>query len=65
MFNDTALMRMIVEELAQSYKWSYEETIQKFYNSKTCKGLSDKRTGMFTFAPREIIDLFNEEVSPT
>ena len=61
MFNDTSLMRMIIEELATSHKWTYEETLDKFYASKTCRGISDKRTGMFTFAPREIIGLFEEE----
>ena len=61
MFDDTALMRMVIEDLAKSHKWTFEETLDRFYNSKVCKGISDKRTGMFTFAPREVIELFNEE----
>jgi hypothetical protein len=61
MLNDTALIRMVVEDLANTHSWTYEETLDKFYNSKVCKGLSDKSTGMFTFAPREIIELFEQE----
>lgn len=61
MFNDTSLMRMVIEGLAATHKWTYEEALDKFYSSKVCKGISDRRTGMFTFAPREIIELFDEE----
>jgi len=58
---DTDLMCLVIEDLAQKKRWTYEETIEKFYRSDTCKGVSDKETGMFTFAPREIIELFEEE----
>ena len=61
MFNDTALIRMVIDDLAKSHNWTYEETLDRFYNSAVCKGLSDKKTGMFTFAPREIIELFEQE----
>jgi hypothetical protein len=61
MFNDTALIRMVIDDLAKKYNWTYEETLDKFYNSVVCKGLSDRKTGMFTFAPREIIELFEQE----
>jgi len=63
MFDDTALMRMVIEDLSQKNNWTYEETLEKFYHSETCKGISDSSTGMFTFAPGEIIDLFEEELS--
>lgn len=62
MFDDTSLMRMIIEDLAKKHAWTYEEALDKFYCSKTCKGISDKETGMFTFAPRELIELFEEEI---
>ena len=62
MFGDTALLRMVVEQLAQTHKWSYEEAMHKFYKSEVCKALSDRRTGMFTFAPREIVAIFNEKM---
>ena len=61
MFDDTALMRLVIEDLAEKRKWTYEETIGNFYNSKVCKGISNPKTGMFTYAPREIIELFEEE----
>ena len=62
MFDDTSLMRMVIEDLAEIRKWTYEETFDKFYNSQTCRYLSDERTGYFTCAPREIIWLFEEEL---
>jgi len=63
MFDDTSLIRMIIEDLAKFYGWTFEETLDRFYRSKTCKKLSDERTGMFTFAPKEIIELLKEELS--
>ena len=61
MYDDTALLRMVIEDLAEKKNWTYEETLEKFYHSNICKGISDAETGMFTFAPREIIELFEEE----
>ena len=61
MFDDTSLICLVVESLAKSHKWTYDEAIKRFYRSDTCKGISDKDTGMFTFAPREIVALFEEE----
>jgi hypothetical protein len=62
MFDDTSLMRMVIEDLAGKYNWTYEDTLEKFFHSNTCKGISDKETGMFTYAPREIIEIFEEEM---
>jgi len=64
MFNDTALLRMVIDDLAKRHNWTYEETFDRFYNSLVCKGLSDRHTGMFTFAPPEIIELFEQETLP-
>jgi hypothetical protein len=61
--NDTSLIRMVVHDLSQKYNWDYEFTLEKFYTSKVCKALSDEKTGVFTFAPREIVQLFEEEVN--
>jgi hypothetical protein len=63
MFGDTALLRMVVEGLARKYGWSYEEAFDRFYNSDVCKGLSNRETGMFTYAPIEIMELLEEEIS--
>ena len=60
MLNDTSLIRMVIGALVERHNWTYEEALEKFYNSKVCKGLSDKSTGMFTFAPREIVELFDQ-----
>jgi len=64
MFDDTSLLRMVIDDLAKRHNWSLEETFDRFYRSKTCKNLSDTRTGLFTFAPKEIIELFEEEIPP-
>jgi hypothetical protein len=62
MFDDTYLMRLVLRNLAQKHKWTYEETIDKFFHSDTCKSISDKETGYFTFSHMEIIELFEEEI---
>ena len=59
--NDTSLIRMIIADLAEKHNWTYEETLERFYKSNTCRCLSDTSTGMFTFAPREVIQFFEEE----
>lgn len=58
---DTALIRMVITDLAEKHNWTYEETLERFYNSRVCRGLSDEQTGMFTFSPREIVELFEQE----
>ena len=63
MFDDTSLICLVIEGLATTHNWTFEEALDKFYHSDTCKGISDEETGMFTFAPREIIQLFEEEMS--
>ena len=62
MLNDTSLVRMVIELIVRRYSWSYEDALEKFYNSKVCLGLSDKNTGMFTFAPNEIVYLLDKEL---
>jgi len=62
MLNETSLIRMVIDDLVRIHNWPYEETFDRFYNSSVCKGLSDRRTGMFTFAPREIVELFEKEL---
>ena len=62
MSDDTSLIRMIIQDLAEKYKWTYEETMERFYKSNTCRLLSDKGTGMFTFSPREVIIFFEKEM---
>ena len=61
MFDDTSLVCLVIEELVKKHNWSYEEALDKFYTSEVCMGISDHRTGMFTFSPKEIIELLEEE----
>ena len=66
MLNDTSLIRMVIDLLVQRNNWSYEDALRIFYSSNVCKGLSDENTGMFTFAPKEIVYLLERELeSPT
>ena len=62
---DTALIRMVISDLSKKHNWNYEDVLEKFYSSNVCKGLSDEKTGMFTFSPREIIELFEQEAGIT
>jgi hypothetical protein len=52
---------MVIHDLAEKNGWDYETAMERFYNSNTCQILSDSRTGYFTFAPWEIVRLFEEE----
>ncbi|MDR1689834.1 MAG: hypothetical protein LBS21_14700 [Clostridiales bacterium] len=61
MANDTALMRMVIRQITKRYGWTNEVAMERFYNSEICNKLSDRRTGLFTCAPIEIVDLFAEE----
>ena len=62
MLNDTSLIRMVIDLLVQRYNLSYENALKVFYTSNVCKGLSDENTGMFTFAPKDIVYLLNREL---
>ena len=60
--NDTSLIRMVITELAKTHNWDYEFAMNKFYNSNTCKLLSNESTGVFTFSPYDIVNMFEEEL---
>ena len=62
MFTDTSLVRMVIADLAKRNQWTFEEALERFYCSDTCKNLSDERTGMFTFAPKDIVEMLEEEL---
>jgi hypothetical protein len=53
---------MVIKDLAKRNNWSYEETMDRFYNSEVCRYLSDRNNGLFTFPPVAIIDLFSEGI---
>lgn len=63
MFDDTSLMRMVIEDISKRQNWSYEDTIDRFYHSNTCRNISNKETGLFTYAPWEIVAMFEEEIA--
>ncbi len=53
---------MVIRDISKNNDWTFEEALEKFYHSDVCKGISDKRTGMFTFSHVEIEELFDEEM---
>ncbi len=61
MFDDTSLIKMVVIGLMERYNWTFDTALERFYHSNVCANISDERTGFFTFAPIEIIELFAEE----
>ncbi|MDR1496016.1 MAG: hypothetical protein LBS67_03745 [Clostridiales Family XIII bacterium] len=58
--NDTALVRMVIADIAEKYGWGYRSAMDRFYNSKVCMLMSDEETGVFTYAPHEVVELFDE-----
>jgi len=61
--NDTSLIRLVIMRLVEIHNWTYSQTLEKFYNSKVCKLLSNEDTGVFTYAPYDIVNMFEEEIS--
>ena len=61
--NDTSLIRLVIMRLVEIHNWSYTQTLDKFYNSKVCKLLSNEDTGVFTYAPYDIVNMFEEEMA--
>jgi hypothetical protein len=63
--NDTALIRMVIEDIAKKYNLDYRNAMDRFYNSKVCMLMSDEETGVFTYAPHEVVALFAESEALT
>jgi len=61
--NDTSLIRLVITRLVEIHNWTYAQTLDKFYNSKVCKLLSNEDTGVFTYAPYDIVNMFEEEMA--
>jgi antitoxin component of RelBE/YafQ-DinJ toxin-antitoxin module len=54
---DTALVRMIIDEIAKQKNIPLDEAFDLFYNSKICELLSDRETGLFTYAPQDLAEM--------
>jgi len=52
----------IVEMIAGKYKISEEESLHKFYTSKTAEALSDDETGLYGQSALYIFGLYMEEI---
>ena len=61
MYNDTALIRLTIVVLADRHNWTFEDTLDRFYNSEACLELSDKETGYFTISHLELAELFDSK----
>jgi len=54
---DTSLVRMTINEIAEQKKVSLDVAFDLFYNSKVCEMLSDRETGLFTYAPQDLAEM--------
>ncbi len=63
MFDDTSLIRMVILGLMDRYNWTYDTAMERFYYSDVCARISNEASGLFTCAPIEILELFEEEAS--
>jgi hypothetical protein len=54
---DTALVRMTIDEIAKQKNISLDAAFDLFYNSKICELLSDRETGLFTYAPQDLAEM--------
>jgi antitoxin component of RelBE/YafQ-DinJ toxin-antitoxin module len=54
---DTALVRMTIDEIAERKNIPLEAAFDLFYNSKLCELLSDRETGLFTYAPQDLAEM--------
>lgn len=61
--NDTSLIRLVISRLVEIHNWTYEHALDMFYNSRVCKLLSNEDTGVFTYAPYDIVNMFEEEMA--
>ena len=61
--NDTSLIRLVIIRLVEIHKWTYSQALDKFYNSKVCLLLSNEDTGVFTYSPYDIVNMFEEELA--
>ena len=60
---NTSQLRLVFDVLIERYpEMALEEIMDKFYQSKTCKLLSDESTGFFTYSHIIIVDLFTAEL---
>ncbi|MDR1739424.1 MAG: hypothetical protein LBR45_01530 [Bacteroidales bacterium] len=48
---DVSLVRMIIDDIAEIKNISLNAAMDIFYLSDTCKLLSDRETGLFTYTP--------------
>lgn len=58
---DTALVRMTIDEIAKQENISLDAAFDFFYNSKICELLSDRETGLFTYAPQDLAEMAARE----
>jgi len=57
LMKDTALVRMTIDEIAKQKNIPLDAAFDLFYNSKLCELLSDRETGLFTYAPQDLAEM--------
>ncbi len=53
----------IIKMISDKYKISLEKAMDVFYSSKTCKALSDDKTGLYSQSALFIFNLFESETN--
>jgi hypothetical protein len=53
-YDDTALIRMTIDEIASQNAVSYENALKLFYTSPLARELSDKQSWYQTYAPADL-----------
>jgi hypothetical protein len=65
LMGDTALVRMVILELAHLRQLPLERAMETFYRSETCGLLSNPDTGLFTYTPYSLACMVANESSKT
>jgi predicted Zn-dependent protease len=60
----TPLMRLLVSDFVARYHVSYDDALDAIYRSETFKNLIDKNTTLATWAPQDLLDLYERTEMP-
>ena len=57
------IIQDIVDMFSSDQRIEYDESINKFYNSKVFEKLQDKETGLYMGSSEYVYDLFKDEMN--
>jgi hypothetical protein len=56
----TPLIRLLARDFVDRYQVGYEEALDSIYRSKIFKGILDERTTLATWAPQDLLELYEQ-----